>query len=90
MSLARYKEKLEITNPERKEKTMNLVQKILSEDNGNLSTMRVLVGLVVVTVLFNWTYFNVTQHQLVGFAWQDLGTLFLPLLAKAYQKGKES
>jgi len=61
----------------------------LSEDNGNPSSMRGLVALVVVVVLFNWTWINISTGTLVSFDWQDLMVIVGPLLAKGYQKGKE-
>jgi len=70
-------------------KIIGKVRESLSEDNGNLSSMRILTALVVVVVLGNWTYINVTTGVLHGFDWQDLGVILGPLGAKTWQKGKE-
>lgn len=68
----------------------SFLMKMLAEDNGNVSTMRILTAVIIVVVLFNWTYFNMTSGQLTGFSWEDLFALIGPLLAKGYQKGKET
>ena len=65
------------------------IKKILSEDNGNPSTMRYLTMFIVVVVLFNWTYITIKTGNLAGFDWQEIGLIIGPLVAKAYQKGKE-
>jgi len=64
--------------------------KFLSEDNGNFSSMRLLVVVVILVVLFNWTYYNVANNVLSSFSWEDIFVVVGPLLAKAYQKGKEN
>ena len=69
---------------------MNMIEKIFTEDNGNPSTMRVLVFIVVCTVLFNWTYYNITTGTLTSFEMNELGALLGPFFFKAYQKGKEA
>ena len=66
-----------------------VVGKVLSEDNGNLSTMRILVFLIVAVILFNWTWFNIHHNVISSFDWQDLALIVGPLFAKAYQKSKE-
>jgi len=63
---------------------------ILAESSGQPSTMRILVAIVVLTVLFNWTYINLKTGTLVGFDWQDLMVIVGPLIAKGYQKSKET
>ena len=62
----------------------------MSEDNGNLSTMRVLTFLIVGVILFNWTFFNIANNTLASFSWQDMAVVLGPLFAKAFQKGKEA
>jgi hypothetical protein len=66
------------------------IKNMLSEDNGNTSSMRILSALVVVVFLGNWTYFNITNGTLVSFDWQDLSVILGALGVKAYQKGKEN
>lgn len=67
----------------------DISNKIFSEDNGNLSSMRIIVFIIVIVVLFNWTYYNIISGTLTGFNWEDIAVLVGPLLAKSYQKGKE-
>ncbi|MCK4328803.1 hypothetical protein KAX02_03065 [candidate division WOR-3 bacterium] len=72
---------------------MNLVSGIknmVSEDNGNTSSMRILVAIVVLVFLGNWTYFNISTGTLASFDWQDLSVIIGALGVKAYQKGKEN
>lgn len=66
------------------------IKNMISEDNGNTSSMRVLAGFVVIVMLGNWTYFNITHNTLVSFDWQDLSLILGALGVKAYQKGKEN
>lgn len=67
-----------------------VTRQFMSEDNGNLSTMRVLTFLIVGVVLFNWTWHNIANNVLSSFAWQDMAVVLGPLFAKAFQKGKET
>ena len=66
------------------------IQNMVSEDNGNTSSMRILVAVVILVFLGNWTYFNATNGTLVSFDWQDLSVILGALGVKAYQKGKEN
>ena len=68
---------------------LNTIKEIFSEDNGNISTMRILIFFIITVVLFNWTWINIATGTLVGFDWADLGLIIGPLFAKSYQKGKE-
>ena len=70
-------------------KVGSTMKNFMSEDNGNLSTMRILVFLIVGVILFNWTWFNITNNTLASFSWQDMAVVLGPLFAKAFQKGKE-
>lgn len=66
------------------------IKDTISEDNGNTSSMRILAALVVIVMLGNWTYFNITHGTLVSFDWQDLSLILGALGVKAYQKGREN
>lgn len=66
------------------------IHNMVSEDNGNTSSMRILVAVVVLVFLGNWTYFNIANGTLVSFDWQDLSVILGALSVKAYQKGKEN
>ena len=68
---------------------MNILKEFLSEDNGNLSTMRIIILFVIFVVMFNWTWINIVTGTIVSFSWPDFRVILGPLFAKAYQKGKE-
>lgn len=67
----------------------NAVRQMFSEDSGSLSSMRVLSGVVVVTVLGTWSIHCLQNNVLVGFDYQDIGLVLGALGAKAYQKKNE-
>jgi len=67
----------------------NTVRQLFSEDNGNLSSMRVLSGIVVVTVLGTWAAHCLQNNVLVGFDYQDIGLILGAMGVKAYQKKNE-
>ena len=67
----------------------NAVRQMFSENNGELSSMRVLSGIVVVTVLGTWAIHCLQNNVLVGFDYQDIGLVLGALGAKAYQKKNE-
>ena len=52
--------------------------------------MRIVVIGIVATVLFNWTYYNMTHGVVTNFDPNDLVALLGPLLLKGWQKGKEA
>jgi len=62
---------------------------IFSEDNGNLSFMRVVTGMIVVVILFNWTWMNIKTGTLTPLGYEDLVGILGPLLIKMGQKGME-
>ena len=66
------------------------ITKFLQEDNGNESSMRLIVFLIITTVLFNWTYYNIMSHQFVMLDWTSTAAMIGSLFMKAYQKGKET
>lgn len=68
---------------------VKLFEKFFCEDNGNPSSMRLIMFLVVSTVLFNWTYLTVLSGKPVQMEMVDLGALGIPMLFKMMQKGKE-
>ena len=67
-------------------KILKKLVELISEDNGNLSSMRIIVFLIVITVLGNWTWYNISHGTLVGFDWEELSAIGIPLLFKAVQK----
>ncbi|MCK5016363.1 MAG: hypothetical protein KAS32_04750 [Candidatus Peribacteraceae bacterium] len=62
---------------------------LLKEANGQISTMRAMSALVIVTVLFNWTYHNVTQGVFVSLNIPEVIAMIGTLGAKAIQRGQE-
>lgn len=68
---------------------INIIKDSLSEDNGNISSMRWLAALIVIVTLGNWTYINIVTQTFTQFDWQSLGLIIGTLFTKAYQKGKE-
>ena len=69
---------------------MKVLKEILSEDGGNLSSMRVIVGLVVLTIVGTWAHHCVITGTLVGFDYEEIALLVGMMGVKAYQKGKEA
>ena len=67
---------------------MNFKQ-FFKEDNGNLSTMRLLVTFILIVVLFNWTYITILTGTFISLKIADIMLILGPLFAKSYQKGKE-
>ncbi len=66
------------------------MKQFFTEDNGNFSFMRLAVFIILVTVLFNWTWFNITHGTIISFDWEEMLLIIGPLFLKAYQKRKES
>lgn len=63
--------------------------KMLQEANGNISTMRVMTSLVIIMVLFNWTYHNLSEGVYVALNFPEVMAMVLTLGAKAIQRGQE-
>ena len=62
---------------------------MFKEDNGNTSSIRVLTFIVVVCILFNWTYVTLLNGQYIPLSFGDVGALVGTFVAKGWQKGKE-
>jgi hypothetical protein len=62
---------------------------LFKEKNGNISTMRVMSALVIITVLFNWTYHNVTTGAYTPLNLPEVIAMIGTLGAKALQRGQE-
>ena len=69
---------------------MNALKEMLSEDNGNLSMMRVVSTIIPLIIVGTWAWISITNGQLVSFDIPDVIAVLGPLGAKAYQKGKET
>ena len=69
---------------------LDSLKQMFSEDNGNLSSMRLLSTLIVVIVLGNWTWFNITNNTIAGFDVQDIGLVLGALGIKGWQKRSET
>lgn len=72
-----------------KNQMTNIIGKMLSDNEGNSSSMRILNFLIIGVVLFNWTFYNMTNSELIALDWEEVGLLVGALGAKAYQKGIE-
>ena len=59
------------------------------EDNGNPSSMRLMVGFVVVTILGTWSFLSIKTGAFVVIPTEVAGILLGSLGIKAWQKGKE-
>lgn len=69
---------------------MSGLVEFLQEDNGGLSSMRIIVLLIVIVVLINWTWINIKTGDLTPMNWDGVMLIIGPLMAKAWQKGKEA
>jgi len=65
------------------------VRTSFSEDNGNPSSMRFFVFLIIAVILFNWTYHNIQTGTFTSLSYEEIFALLGPLGFKAYQKGSE-
>lgn len=65
------------------------LKNLISEDNGNPSSMRILAFIVILIVLGNWTYFNITHNTIASFDWEEISIILGVLGIKGYQKSKE-
>lgn len=62
---------------------------LLSDSNGNISSMRIIATLIVITSLFNWTYGCIAAGTLVAMDWKSIALIISALTAKSVQKGIE-
>ena len=68
---------------------IEFLKKVISDQSGDPSTMRFLSWIIICTVLFNWTWYNISQGEILSFDWQEMSLIIGTLFAKGYQKGKE-
>jgi hypothetical protein len=69
---------------------MNFVVKAFTEQNGDPSSMRLIAAFIIFVIMFNWTFYNVSQQQLAPLNWESVMAVLGTLFVKAYQKGKEN
>ena len=62
---------------------------MLKDNKGEISTMRVMSVLVIVCVLFNWTYHNITTGVYIALNIPEVIAMIGTLGAKAIQRGQE-
>ena len=55
-------------------------------ENGSTSCLRFITTLIIVVMVFNWTYFNITQSQLASLDSKDIATILGLLVIKIGQK----
>ncbi len=69
---------------------MGFLKMLLSEDNGNPSTMRVVVALVVLIMVGTWAYVSISNKALAPMSVEEVGLMLGAMGIKAFQKGKEA
>jgi len=67
-----------------------VLSQFFSEDNGNKSSMRLLVAAVVLIPLITWSVMCIKTGQMISWDLPDIGLIATALGMKAYQKGKEN
>lgn len=72
-----------------KDNIMKALREMLSEENGQLSTMRVISSIIPLIIVGTWALVSIKNNQLISFDLNDVLALSVPLGAKAYQRGKE-
>lgn len=65
---------------------MRILKELFSDSLGDVSSMRVIVYIVVIVVLFNWTYVNITTGQINDLGLNETGSILGALGMKAIQK----
>ena len=68
---------------------MEQILKFFQDNCGNNRTMRLFVFMILITVLFNWTFVNIKTGQINPLSWQEIAMVVGGLLAKAKQKERE-
>lgn len=68
----------------------NLLLSMISEDNGNVSSMRIITMLVIGVSLFNWTWATIATGALASMSWSQIAMILGALTAKGAQKKLES
>lgn len=68
---------------------MEQILKFFQDNCGNNSAMRLFVFMILITVLFNWTFVNIKTGQINPLSWQEIAMVVGGLLAKAKQKERE-
>lgn len=62
---------------------------IIQEDNGNYSSLRIAILLIVIADIFNRSYLTIVNNQYYPFNWTDAITYFSLFFTKQLQKDKE-
>lgn len=65
------------------------IKSFFTDNSGNNSSLRILIFLVVIVFLFNWTWINIKTGQLTPISWEQAGLLVGSFWAKAKQKEYE-
>lgn len=68
---------------------MNWLSQLLSETDGNPSTMRFATMIIVLAVMANWTYLTIHTGQMQNLTPEQLGLLLGTLGIKAFQRKAE-
>jgi hypothetical protein len=65
------------------------LSEFFQEDNGNLSSMRLLTAFIVVAVIGTWAVVSLRTNAVASLDWQAVGAVIGAMAAKAWQKEKE-
>ena len=65
------------------------ISNFLKEANGNESSMRLAVFLVLGVLLGTWAYVSIATKTIAPLDWPTVGAIVGPLVAKAMQKKSE-
>lgn len=71
-------------------KLFEAIISMLEDENGGTSTMRVVVMIGILTILFVWAFLSIKNNTLYSFEAKDIGLLATFLGSKVLQKGIES
>jgi len=55
-------------------------------EGSSTSCLRFVITLIIVTMMFNWTYFNIANDQLASLDLKDIATILGLLVIKIGQK----
>lgn len=69
---------------------MNRFLESIQEGNGDISSIRIMVCVVILTILFNWTWYNLKNDKFAPLDFGEMASIVGVLLAKAVQKKYEA
>jgi hypothetical protein len=69
---------------------MNFLIESLTDEKGSASSMRILVTFIILVQTIGWAWVCFKTTSMPTMDWAQALSMVGPLLAKAYQKGKET